>query len=108
MRRSAYPVAIRGYTSALEEAMPVEVLYSPLGRMDAVKRPERFEMLFSRKELPGGFETRPSPGGWRGPVVWIPSTGSSLAPCTTHVRISSSPSCASCRLYRYTTGGPCT
>jgi hypothetical protein len=57
MRRSAYPVAIRGYTSTLEEAMPVEVLYSPLGRMDAVKRPERFEMLFSRKELPGGFET---------------------------------------------------
>ena len=57
MRRSAYPVAIRGYTGTPGEAIPVEVLYSPLGRMDAVKRPERFELLFSRNDLPGGFET---------------------------------------------------
>ena len=57
LRRSAYPVAIRGYTGAREQTMPVEVYYSPLGRMDGVKRPERFEMLYSRKDLPGGFET---------------------------------------------------
>ena len=37
--------------------MPVEVHYSPLGRMDDVERPERFEMLFSCGDLPGGFET---------------------------------------------------
>src|SRR5215210_2546945 len=55
MRRSAYPVAIRGYTGVPGEAMPVEVPYSPLGRMDNVERPERFEMLFSRRDLPGGF-----------------------------------------------------
>ena len=57
LRRSAYPVAIRGYTGIPGEAMPVEVYYRPLGRMDNVERPERFEMLFSRKDLPGGFET---------------------------------------------------
>jgi hypothetical protein len=57
MRRSAYPVAIRGYTGVSGEAMPVEAHYSPLGRMDNVERPERFEMLFSRGDLPGGFET---------------------------------------------------
>jgi hypothetical protein len=56
MRRSAYPVAIRGYTGAPGDAMQVEVHYSPLGRMDDVERPERFEMLFSRRNLPGGFE----------------------------------------------------
>ncbi len=56
-RKSAYPVAIRGYTGVPGEAMPVEVHYSPLGRVDDVERPERFEMLFSRRDLPGGFRT---------------------------------------------------
>ena len=37
--------------------MPVEVHYSPLGRMNDVERPERFEMVFSRSDLPGGSET---------------------------------------------------
>jgi integrase len=36
--------------------LPVEAHYSPLGRMEDVKRPERFEMLFSCRDLPGGFE----------------------------------------------------
>ena len=56
MRMSAYPVSVRGYTGTPGEAMPVEVHYKPLGRMDEVKRPERFEMLFSCKKLPGGFD----------------------------------------------------
>ncbi len=57
MRRSAYPVAVRGYTGVQEEATPVEVYYRPLGRMDDVERPELHDMLFSRRALPGGFET---------------------------------------------------
>ena len=48
MRISAYPITIRGYTGAPGEALPVWEHYSPLGRMDDVERPERFEMLFSR------------------------------------------------------------
>lgn len=56
MRRSAYPVAVRGYTGVPEEAMPVEVYYRPLGRTDDVERPELHEMLFSRRDLPGNFE----------------------------------------------------
>jgi hypothetical protein len=57
MRISAYPITIRGYTGAPGEALPVWEHYSPLGRMDDVERPERFEMLFSRGDLPGNFET---------------------------------------------------
>jgi hypothetical protein len=57
MRRSAYPVAVRGYTGSPGEAMPVEVHYRPLGRTNDVQRPELHEMLFSRRGLPGGFET---------------------------------------------------
>lgn len=57
MRRSAYPVAVRGYTGTPGEAMPVEAYYRPLGGTDDVERPERFEMLFSHGDLPGGFET---------------------------------------------------
>jgi hypothetical protein len=56
MKRSAYPTSVRGYTGDPGEAMPVEVHYSPLGRVDNVERPERFEMLFSCGDLPGGFE----------------------------------------------------
>jgi hypothetical protein len=57
MRRSAYPVAVRGYTGVPEEAMPVEVHYSPLGRTADIERPELHKMLFSRRSLPGGFDS---------------------------------------------------
>ena len=57
MRRSAYPVAVRGYTGVPGEAMPVEVYYRPLGRTGDAERPELQEMLFSRRDLPGDFET---------------------------------------------------
>jgi ApeA N-terminal domain 1 len=57
MRRPAYPVAVRGYTGSPGEAMPVEVHYRPLDRTNDVQRPELHEMLFSRRDLPGGFET---------------------------------------------------
>ena len=56
MRRSAYPVAVRGYMGVPGEAMPVEVYYRPLGQVDDVERPELHKMLFSRRALPGGFE----------------------------------------------------
>src|SRR5215208_1634119 len=53
MRRSAYPVATLGYTGNPSEATPVDVYYRPLGRTDAPQvRPELYEMLFSRRELP--------------------------------------------------------
>jgi hypothetical protein len=55
-RRSAYPVAVRGYTGVPNEARPVDVYYRPLGRTDAPQeRPELHEMLFSRRDLPEGF-----------------------------------------------------
>jgi hypothetical protein len=62
-RTSAYPVAVRGYTGIPGEAIPVEVHYRPLGRTDTPqKRPELFEMLFSRRDLPEGFG--PAVAGW--------------------------------------------
>jgi len=55
-RRSSYPVAVRGYTGIPGEAMPVEVHYRPLGSTGVPqKRPELHEMLFSLRNLPGGF-----------------------------------------------------
>lgn len=55
-RRSAYPVAVKGYTGIPGEAMPVGVYYRPLGRTGAPQvRPELHEMLFSRRDLPEGF-----------------------------------------------------
>jgi len=56
MRRSAYPVAVRGYTGIPGEARPVEIFYKPLGRTDnSQERPELHEMLYSRLDLPEGF-----------------------------------------------------
>ncbi len=56
MRRSAYPTSVRGYTGIPGEAMPVEVHYASLGRTDVTQeRPELHQMLFSRRDLPGGF-----------------------------------------------------
>jgi len=55
-RTSAYPVAVRGYSGTPGEAMPVEVHYAPLGRTATPQeRPELYDMLFSRRALPGGF-----------------------------------------------------
>ncbi len=55
-RRSVYPVAVRGYTGPVGEARQVDVSYRTLGRSGiSQERPELYEMLFSRRSLPGGF-----------------------------------------------------
>jgi hypothetical protein len=57
MRRSSYPVAVWGANGPVGEASRVEIHYRPLGRIDDVKRPESFKMLFALRDLPQGFET---------------------------------------------------
>jgi hypothetical protein len=62
-RRSAYPIAVRGYTGPVGEATPLEVHYRPLGRTHIPQeRPRLHEMLFSRRDLPAGFG--PAVAGW--------------------------------------------
>lgn len=56
MRRSVHPVAVWGATGPVGEAIRVEIHYRALGREASPRhRPERHQMLFSLRDLPGGF-----------------------------------------------------
>jgi Apea-like HEPN/ApeA N-terminal domain 1 len=55
-RRSAFPVAMWGAMGPVGEVRRVGIYYRTLGRTGTLKeRPVRHEMLFSLRDLPGGF-----------------------------------------------------
>ncbi len=55
-RGSVHPIAVWGATGPVGEAVRVEVHYRPLGQAaSAWERPGRHRMLFSLRDLPGGF-----------------------------------------------------